>query len=147
MANGELFPTKILVATDGSEHAARATRAAVELANKTGSELHVVHVAEAPHIFFAFTELDPARAEEEARKTLDEEVRRIESDGGTVAEAHLKLGAAEENIVNLGERLGVGMIVIGSRGFGALRRAVIGSVSESVVRHAHCPVLVVRPEQ
>ncbi len=143
----EMFPTKILLATDGSENAVRASRAAIELANKTGSELHVVHVAEAPHMFFAYTELDPARAEEEARKILEEEVRRIEDEGGTVAEAHLRLGPAAENVVNLGERLDVGLIVIGNRGLGALRRAVMGSVSESVVRHAHCPVMVVRPEQ
>jgi nucleotide-binding universal stress UspA family protein len=143
----EIFPTKILLATDGSENAVRAARTAVELANKTGSELHVVHVAEAPHIFFAYTDLDPARAEQEARKILDDEVQRIEDEGGTVAEAHLRLGPAEENIVNLGEQLDVGLIVIGSRGLGALRRAVMGSVSESVVRHAHCPVMVVRPEQ
>ncbi len=42
-----MFPTKILLATDGSEHARRASRAAVELAQKTGSELHVVHVGPA----------------------------------------------------------------------------------------------------
>jgi nucleotide-binding universal stress UspA family protein len=40
-----------------------------------------------------------------------------------------------------------GLIVIGSRGLGPLRRALMGSVSDSVVRHAHCPVLVVRHEK
>ena len=43
-----------------------------------------------------------------------------------------------------GEELGAGMIVVGSRGLGGVRRALMGSVSDSVVRHAHCPVLVVR---
>ncbi|MGH3107143.1 MAG: universal stress protein [Rubrobacter sp.] len=38
-----------------------------------------------------------------------------------------------------------GMIVIGSRGFGGMKRALMGNVADSVVRHAHCPVLVVRP--
>jgi nucleotide-binding universal stress UspA family protein len=46
--------------------------------------------------------------------------------------------------VKLSEELGAGSIVIGSRGLGALSRALMGSVSESVVRHAHCPVFVVR---
>jgi nucleotide-binding universal stress UspA family protein len=40
----------------------------------------------------------------------------------------------------------VGLVVVGSRGLGGIRRALIGSVSDSVVRHAHCPVLVVRKE-
>jgi len=41
----------------------------------------------------------------------------------------------------------VGLIVMGSRGLGGVRRALMGSVSDSVVRHAHCPVLVVRQEK
>ena len=47
-------------------------------------------------------------------------------------------------IVRLGEEIGAGLIVMGSRGRGRMRRALLGSVSDSVVRHAHCPVLVVR---
>jgi nucleotide-binding universal stress UspA family protein len=49
-------------------------------------------------------------------------------------------------IVGLAEELGVGLIVMGSRGLGGIRRALMGSVSDSVVRHAHCPVMVVREE-
>jgi nucleotide-binding universal stress UspA family protein len=47
-------------------------------------------------------------------------------------------------IVALAEHMEAGLIVMGSRGQGGIRRALIGSVSDAVVRHAHCPVLVVR---
>jgi nucleotide-binding universal stress UspA family protein len=47
-------------------------------------------------------------------------------------------------IVGLAEEIGAGLIVMGSRGLGGIRRALMGSVSDLVVRHAHCPVLVVR---
>ena len=47
----------------------------------------------------------------------------------------------------MGEEIGAGLIVMGSRGRGGVRRALMGSVSDSVVRHAHCPVLVIRGEQ
>jgi nucleotide-binding universal stress UspA family protein len=47
----------------------------------------------------------------------------------------------------LAEELDVGLIVLGSRGLGPLRRALMGSVSDSVIRHAHCPVMVVREEK
>jgi nucleotide-binding universal stress UspA family protein len=47
----------------------------------------------------------------------------------------------------LAEEIGADLIVIGSRGFGGLKRALLGNVADSVVRHAHCPVLVVRPPQ
>lgn len=50
-------------------------------------------------------------------------------------------------IVELAEEIGAGLIVMGSRGLGGIRRALMGSVSDSVVRHAHCAVLVVRREE
>jgi nucleotide-binding universal stress UspA family protein len=66
--------------------------------------------------------------------------------GGEVAEAHLRLGRPDAEIVELAKELGAGLIVLGSRGLGPLRSALMGSVSHSVVSHAHCPVVVVRPE-
>ena len=83
-------------------------------------------------------------AEQRGRKVLDEEVERVRSAGGTVAQAHLMKGEAAREIVHLAEDLGVGLIVMGSRGRRGIGRALMGSVSDSVVRHAHCPVLVVR---
>jgi nucleotide-binding universal stress UspA family protein len=61
-----------------------------------------------------------------------------------VAETHLKSGEPDKEILRMAEDLGAGLIVIGSRGLGAVSRTLMGSVSESVVRHAHCPVFVVR---
>jgi nucleotide-binding universal stress UspA family protein len=84
-------------------------------------------------------------AEEEARTKLDEQLQRVRESGGEeVAEAHARLGKPDAEIVALADELGVGLIVLGSRGLGLLRRALMGSISDSVVRHAHCPVLVVR---
>jgi nucleotide-binding universal stress UspA family protein len=64
-----------------------------------------------------------------------------------VAGAHLRMGEVALEIVALAEELQADLIVMGSRGLGGVRRALMGSVSDSVVRHAHCPVLVVRPEK
>ena len=54
---------------------------------------------------------------------------------------------APHEILAVAEQIGAGVVVIGSRGLGGLRRALLGSVSESVVRHAHCPVFIVRKEE
>ncbi len=61
-----------------------------------------------------------------------------------MADTHLRTGNADKEIVRLSEEIGAGMIVIGSRGLGAVGRILMGSVSDSVVRHAHVPVFVVR---
>lgn len=54
------------------------------------------------------------------------------------------MGGVAEELVGLADELGAGLIVMSSRGRGRIRRAVMGSVSDSVVRHAHPPVLVAR---
>jgi nucleotide-binding universal stress UspA family protein len=149
-----VFPAKILVATDGSKEAELASSSAADLAKRTGSELHVEYVGHMPPIFYESPgawALDPdlrgrmeERAEEGARTKLDEQVQRVREAGGEVAGAHAKLGRPDAEIVRLAQELGAGLIVLGSRGLGPLRSALMGSVSDSVVRHAHCPVLVVR---
>lgn len=146
-----IFPTKILLAADGSEGAASAARTAADVADKTGSELHVVLVeSSAAYVGMGppeIADIPPPRQEEideEARRLLDTQVKRIEADGSTVAQTHLRLGRPDEQIVDLAEEIGAGLIVMGSRGLGGLRRLLMGSVSDSVVRHAHCPVLIVR---
>ena len=149
-----IFPTKILLATDGSEEAASAARTAADLAQKTGSELHVVlvelstaYVGMGPPEIADIPAPEQEELDEEAQSLLDTQVRQIKADGGTVTRAYLRLGRPDVEIVTLAEELGAGLIVVGSRGLGGIRRALMGSVSDSVVRHAHCPVLVVRKEE
>jgi nucleotide-binding universal stress UspA family protein len=74
-------------------------------------------------------------------------VRKIEEGEGSVQEAHLRRGRKDQEIVRVAEEIRAGLIVMGSRGMGGVRRALMGSVSDSVIRHAHCPVLVVRKEK
>jgi nucleotide-binding universal stress UspA family protein len=150
-----IFPARILLATDGSKDAVLANETAVDLAEKTGSELHVVTVSRgspdpgyATHeMGFRYETYEEAMEaiRREAQDVLDEQVRKIEELGGKVAEAHLVAGERRDRaIVRVAEELGAGLIVMGSRGLGGVRRALMGSVSDSVVRHAHCPVLIVR---
>jgi nucleotide-binding universal stress UspA family protein len=154
-----IFPTGILLATDGSEEATLATQTAIDLANKTGSELHVVYADMLPYspaLYEGYQEgVDVgAYLQDESEELmrigqgqLDEQVRKIKAAGGSVAQAHYRVGKPEAEITALAEEIGAGLIVVGSRGLGGIRRTMLGSVSDSVVRHAHCPVLVVRKEE
>ena len=144
-----IFPTKILLATDGSKDAELALTTAVDLTNATNSELHVVTIA---HGYPAYDLRDPAVVEQlrqQGEEVLEEQVRKIEEAGGKVAEKHLRVPEHHraQEIVEVAEEAGAGLIVMGSRGLGGMRRALMGSVSDSVVRHAHCPVMVVRYER
>ena len=141
------FPAKILLATDGSEEATLATQTASDLGERTGSELHVVHVGEISPTHYpdrygyrALYEED----EREARQLLEAQIEKMKAAGATVMQAHLRIGRADEEVVVLAEELGVDLVAMGGRGLGGARRALMGSVSDSVVRHAHCPVLVAR---
>ena len=136
-----IFPTKILLATDGSEEAELAGTTAVSFAGTTGSELHVVSVGVVAPPLFELRDAAPARV---AHGIIDEQVRKIESVGGTVAQSHARMGDAAKEVEDLAENIGAGLIAMGSRGRGRIRRLAMGSVSDSVIRHAHCCVIVVR---
>src|SRR5215212_5102144 len=140
-----IFPTRILFASDGSEDSELAATTAVALANITGSELHVLHVAPAFPDYFEPSDPDElGPTEREGRRILHEQLNKIENVGGAVAQSHFRMGGAAEEVIELSEELETGLIVLGSRGRGRIRRALMGSVSDSVVRHAHCPVMVMR---
>ena len=150
-----IFPAKILLATDGSKDADLALSTAVDLATSTDSELHVVtagpgnpdpvYQTHEAGLRYETYEQAAAAVREAAQQTLDEQVKKVEEVGGRVAEAHLRMGERRDQaIVRLADEIGAGLIVMGSRGLGGVRRALMGSVSDSVVRHAHCPVMVVR---
>ena len=152
-----IFPTKILLATDSSEEAELALSTAIDLANTTNSQLHVVTVGPwRPDPAYASYEASLPRETyeqaseaigKEVQEILDNQLRKIEEGGGSVQEAHHRRGRKDEEIVGVAEEIGAGLIVMGSRGLGGVRRALMGSVSDSVMRHAHCPVLVVRKEK
>ena len=96
-----IFPTRILVATDGSREAELALTTAADLAKSTDSELHVVHVGEMPLVYHPERHGYRAEYEEhekEAKQLLEAQVERIKEAGATVVQAHLRMGRADEEI-------------------------------------------------
>jgi nucleotide-binding universal stress UspA family protein len=148
--SGSIFPTKILLATDGSGEASLAEEAAVELSNGTGSELHVVHVVrttpELPHPRSFAKERSKALLEWRklaGLKLLDDRVRRIDDLGGSVAASHYKEGDPEREVIRLGEELDAGLIIMGGQRRSWFERLFGAAFSENVSRRANRPVLVV----
>ena len=109
------MPEKVLLATDGSKDAALAARAAVEVCEGTGAELHVVHV----WFNVPTARLRPfmrAELKKLGNELLEEGVKRVEDSGGHVSNTYLLEGRAADEILDLAGRIGAGLIVIGSRG-------------------------------
>ena len=137
---------KILLATDGSESSELATLTALALTKGLDSEVHVIHVASEHPYLHAYYDLrhqaEVERLRREDQQALDEYVDQFRKAGGTIAESYLKVGDADKEIVELAEELRVGLVVLGSHG--RIRRVLLGSVSASVLRHAHCSVMIAR---
>ena len=137
------FPTRILLATDGSEDAAQAREAAADLARRSGSELHLVHVWHDVPSPYAHAVVK-RELKLQGQEILDAQVKKIEEAGGTVTADHLRGGRTSDEVIELSEELGAGLLVLGSRGHGAVRRILMGSHSEAIIHHARVPVLVLR---
>src|SRR5215216_6183924 len=125
-----------------------AVRAAVALSKRLDSEVHVIYVAHEHPYLHAYYDLHHQEEEEglrrEDQRKLVEYMAIVRRAGGTIADSYLRVGEAANEIVELAEEIGVDLVVLGSRGHGPMRRALMGSVSTSVLRHAHCSVLIVR---
>ena len=153
---------RILVALDGSENSARASQAALELAEKLQAELIVLHAIIPPTLYY-HTEISPEGPVIEPpthEKEIDlylEYARRVGHGivDGTVSEAKKRgiavraelpetTSSVVETIVNQAVGENADLIVVGTRGLGGFKRLLLGSVSSGVVDHAHCPVLVIR---
>src|SRR4028119_697209 len=122
---------------------------AIDLAKATGSQLEVVAVGSTfpkTAVYREFVEEATEDLKKEAQEILDAQVKKIEEAGGEVARTHLRMDERkDEAIVHLAEDIDAGLIVIGSRGFGGMRRALMGNIADSVAHPAPCPPPRARP--
>jgi nucleotide-binding universal stress UspA family protein len=144
----------IVIGTDGSEHAVAAARRGIELL-APGATVHLVCVAEPPAIatsglesgfaggIATADEIDAAWAAvaADAEAALERTATAL---GDTTVTTRVERGAPGVVLCDLAAELGADAIVVGSRGLGAIRRALLGSVSSYVVNNAPCPVVVIR---
>lgn len=142
---------RILVPIDFSEHCNEAIAYARELAAVHSSHIDVVHVIEEP-AFPAFYKMgeavlygDVSNLEERAGNALIEFVEGAPGPSlETEPAVHVEKGKPVERIVELAKELDTDVLVIPTHGLSGVKRALMGSVAEGVVRKANCPVFVVK---
>jgi nucleotide-binding universal stress UspA family protein len=138
----------VLLATDGSPTAEKATETAIELAQALDTELLIVIVWNIPYTTVGLAAAPvngeiTKLGEEQARKISVEAAARAEEAGVETRSIVLR-GLPVEEICRAAETFNPRFLIVGSHGCGTLKRALFGSVSTGVLHHATCPVLVVR---
>jgi nucleotide-binding universal stress UspA family protein len=144
MASGtkRVFET-ILVAYDGSPQAQRATELAFSLAEAMQSKLLIFAVIRPPE--------PAARAElnailDDAREHYEQDFAKLREQArrrGLDLATEIEVGHPAEHIVHRAEHAETALIIMGRRGISSFQRWMLGSISERVLRYAHCPVMVV----
>ena len=131
---------KILVPTDFSHTGDTALEYAASLAKEQGARLLIVHVQELPRVYAGDMYYGIAEPSSEELMSMLRDVK--PADHRVSVEYRLLSGDPAEAVVRLSDEEDVDMIVVGSHGRTGFSRALMGSVAESIVRKAHCPVVV-----
>jgi nucleotide-binding universal stress UspA family protein len=149
--SGNTGVKRILVGMDASNDALNALQLAIKFSKADGSELILFHVKELPVSLDSSGEIQVesgAEEEEETRriaKALDGAVQLAKKAGTparkVVADHKKSVG---QTIADYAEAENVGLIVVGTRGMGAIKRKLVGSVASELAQHAPCSVLLVR---
>ena len=139
---------KILVPTDGSEHARKAIGYACELALKLGATVCLLHVVPFPPALFheaAFAIPDFQKLQEEDGKRIIEEAKRETTERGVKdVRSTVIQGNPASRIIEFARAEGIDMIVMGNRGLSGVAEFVLGSVSHRVSHLADCTVTIVK---
>lgn len=137
----------VVIATDGSPASREAVEFGLDLAAEQNAEAVLVHVVPAvdllPTVGFGMSAAQQHEPSDEDRRSLDE-ARAQAAEHEIEAQTVLLLGNPVDEIVAYADSVDADLIVVGSRGHGALASAVLGSVSRGVLHEARRPVLVVR---
>jgi len=140
--------TNILLASDGSECALKAAAVAATLANKFAARLTIINIYEPIPTVGPYGEIVNTELNERYVRELQEHaispVGRIMEGMGVPYQSRQEVGQPAAEIIRVAEEEGCDLVVLGSRGLSGFQEFLLGSVSDRVVHHAHCPVLIVK---
>lgn len=135
---------RILVPTDDSTGTAHVALQAIDLAEKYDATLHAINVIDA-NLLRALSDISETKTE--LRRRGRDAVRRIERMArahGLDVETTIREGDPADEILVYADEIDASIIVAGTHGRSGVKRRLIGSVAENLVRHADCPVMTVR---
>lgn len=152
MENSEWRFNRIVIGIDGSAGANRALQWAINQARRTGAEIVAAHIAQplASQVVASYGFVAPIAIPDwldEVRGLFEQEWCLPLRRAGIPFRAIFEEGNPGPGLIEIAEREGAGLIVTGTRGLGAFREVILGSVSHYLVQHADVPVVVVPPDR
>jgi len=141
---------KILVPVDFSDCSKKALQYAIPFARQFDAALTLLHVVQANYYVGDFGTIDTALLETEMRKNAEKQLADLaarEVGKGLRCETTLRTGRIVSEIVEVARQTQTDLIIISTHGHTGLKHILLGSVAENVVRHAPCPVLIVRQQE
>ena len=135
---------KIVVAYDGSEHAARAFELGLDMAAHYSAKVHVLSVVRIPEVP---DDVETEAIIENASESYEKRFAPLKARSaklGIESSFEVKVGHPAEQIVACADELGAQLIVLGHRGRSGISRWLLGSISKRVLSYAHCSVLIAR---
>ena len=141
---------KVLVPTDFSDCSAKAVQYAISFASQFNAKLYVAHVVNAYTEGAVYGEVYFPVYEEEFVKSSDKMLHRLKDEevpNDVTVELITRSGNPVVEVCELAKKEDIDLIVISTHGYTGVRHLLLGSVAENLVRHAPCPVLVVRENE
>lgn len=138
---------RILVPSDGSESSRHALTAALELARKFNSEVELFHVTQNQLAYYGYNEgftntIDPDLIKKNGEQALEVALKGIDINGVRFSKKHVSGNPAESILDEIKREFD--LVIMGTRGHGAIAGAILGSVTQRVLANSLCPILVVR---
>ena len=135
---------RILVPVDGSETADNAVDEAVEMAKAYGAELHILYVANINQLAInaCLSDAILEAVNKAGNEILEKAADKVPGNINVITTS--ETGSPSVTITDFADEIKADLIVIGSRGLGLVKGVLLGSVSQYVVEHAPCPVVVVK---
>ncbi len=136
---------KILLTTDGSDINQIAVKKALEIARECDSTIHAIYVIDKAPVTSSQTEIMTGELYDELNHEGEKAVENVKNLAeGVNVETFVLFGRPAKVITDFAEKNNIDLIVVGSHGKSGFERLILGSIAESIIRMAHCMVLVVK---
>jgi len=139
---------KILIATDGSENAANAVFYGINIAKTTGAEVYALYVISTEHSVTTRTVMGWTDSFEKYLEEIGKEAlayaTRLGQETEVKVEPVFRKGSPAEEILAYAEENNIDLIIMGTQGLTGIKKFLIGSVAEKVLRHSKIPVMIIR---